>query len=45
MVRLEGDHLLREPLEFIKVADLEVDELQRSRLGIVELLSATKSGG
>jgi ubiquinone/menaquinone biosynthesis C-methylase UbiE len=42
MVRLEGDHLLREPLERVEAAGLEVDELERSKLGIVELLSATK---
>jgi ubiquinone/menaquinone biosynthesis C-methylase UbiE len=42
MVRFEADHLLREPLEHVEAAGLRVDELQRSKLGIVELLSATK---
>jgi len=44
MVRFEGDHLLREPVEHVEAAGLKVEELQRSKLGIVELLSATKPG-
>jgi hypothetical protein len=42
MVRFEGDHLLREPLEHVRAESLLVDELERSRLGIVERLSARK---
>jgi ubiquinone/menaquinone biosynthesis C-methylase UbiE len=36
MVRLEGDHLLREPLEHITAAGLDIERLERSKLGIVE---------
>lgn len=43
MVRFEGDHLLREPLEHGEAAGLRVDELKRSKLGIVELLAPTKT--
>jgi ubiquinone/menaquinone biosynthesis C-methylase UbiE len=42
LVRLEGDHLLREPLEAIRSAGLQVDELERSRWGIVERAAAHK---
>jgi ubiquinone/menaquinone biosynthesis C-methylase UbiE len=36
MVRREGDHLLREPLEHITAEGLTVERLERSKLGIVE---------
>ena len=42
MIRLEGDHLLREPLDHVQREGLVVEELERSKLGIVELLSARK---
>jgi ubiquinone/menaquinone biosynthesis C-methylase UbiE len=42
MVRFEGDHLLREPLEHVVEEGLAVEELERSKLGIVELLAAAK---
>jgi ubiquinone/menaquinone biosynthesis C-methylase UbiE len=42
MVRFEGDHLLREPLDHVRAEGLEVEELERSKLGIVELLAARK---
>jgi ubiquinone/menaquinone biosynthesis C-methylase UbiE len=35
-VRLEGDHLLREPLDQLKAAGFEILTLERSKLGIVE---------
>ena len=35
-VRLEGDHLLREPLEPLRAAGFEVLTLERSKLGLVE---------
>ncbi|MBJ7602270.1 MAG: class I SAM-dependent methyltransferase [Candidatus Dormibacteraeota bacterium] len=41
-VRFEGDHLLREPLEQLRVAGFVVDRLQRSKLGIVERVAARK---
>jgi ubiquinone/menaquinone biosynthesis C-methylase UbiE len=44
MVRFEGDHLLREPLEHVRAEGLVIDELQRTRLGIVERLAAHKVG-
>jgi ubiquinone/menaquinone biosynthesis C-methylase UbiE len=43
MIRLEGDHLLREPLRHVQSEGLVVEELERSKLGIVELLGARKS--
>jgi len=41
-VRLEHDHLLREPLEYVEAAGLVVEQLERSRLGLVERLVARK---
>ncbi len=41
-VRLDNDHLLREPLEAVRGEGLEVEQLQRSRMGIVERLRARK---
>jgi ubiquinone/menaquinone biosynthesis C-methylase UbiE len=43
MVRFEADHLLREPLDHVRAEGLIVDELERSRLGIVECLAAHKT--
>ena len=43
-VRFEADHLLREPLEYLKRAGFEIDELERSKWGIVERLTAVKPG-
>lgn len=45
MVRFEADHLLREPLEHVRAAGFVVDELERTRLGIVERLAAHKVAG
>lgn len=44
-VWLEGDHLLREPLEFLTAERFEIEEVERSRLGIVERAAALKSTG
>jgi ubiquinone/menaquinone biosynthesis C-methylase UbiE len=44
-VRLEADHLLREPLEHLRAEGFEVERLERSKLGIVERVSARKSAG
>ena len=40
--RLEADNLLREPLEHVRQQGFHVEELERSALGIVERLRATK---
>jgi SAM-dependent methyltransferase len=41
-VRFEGDHLVREPLDYLRAAGLEVDHLERSKWGIVERFVAVK---
>lgn len=41
-VRFQGDHLLREPLEHLEDAGLVVEQLERSKWGVVERLSARK---
>ena len=41
-VRFEGDHLLREPLDYLMEHSLRVERLERSKWGIVERLSARK---
>jgi ubiquinone/menaquinone biosynthesis C-methylase UbiE len=41
-VRLEADHLLREPLDHLEDAGLEVERLERSKWGIVERVSTRK---
>ena len=42
LVRLAGDHLLREPDHAVRAAGLVIDELTRSKLGIVARLVAHK---
>ena len=42
VVRLDRDHLLREPLHHVEAEGLIVERLDRSRLGIVERLAACK---
>jgi ubiquinone/menaquinone biosynthesis C-methylase UbiE len=42
---LEGDHLVREPLELLEAEGFEIDEVERSKLGIVERVSARKRIG
>lgn len=44
LVRLQGDHLLREPETVVCDAGLVIEELTRSRRGIVLRLAARKSG-
>jgi ubiquinone/menaquinone biosynthesis C-methylase UbiE len=44
-LRFEADHLLREPLDHVRAEGFVVEELLRSRLGIVERLAARKPGG
>ncbi|HKW78666.1 MAG TPA: class I SAM-dependent methyltransferase [Candidatus Limnocylindria bacterium] len=41
LVRTEGDHLTREPVEYLTAAGFRIDELVRSRWGIVERVVAT----
>jgi ubiquinone/menaquinone biosynthesis C-methylase UbiE len=43
-VRFEGDHLLREPLEYLRPAGFEIEHLERSKWGIVERVVAVKGG-
>jgi hypothetical protein len=42
-VRLGGDHLLRDPIDYLDQAGFEVERLERSKLGIVERVAARKS--
>jgi ubiquinone/menaquinone biosynthesis C-methylase UbiE len=44
MVRLEGEHLLRRPLEHVLAEGFEVEQRERYKAGIVERLSARKPG-
>src|SRR3954452_1697215 len=41
-VRFEGDHLVREPLEYLRPAGFEIEYLERSKWGIVERVIARK---
>jgi ubiquinone/menaquinone biosynthesis C-methylase UbiE len=41
-VWLEGDHLVREPVELLGAEGFEIEEIERSKLGIVERVSARK---
>jgi ubiquinone/menaquinone biosynthesis C-methylase UbiE len=41
-LRFEADHLLREPLDYLPEIGFEIDEVQRSKWGIVERLRAHK---
>ena len=41
-LRLEHDHLTREPLDRVRAAGFVVERLERSKLGIVERLTARK---
>jgi ubiquinone/menaquinone biosynthesis C-methylase UbiE len=41
-VRLEGDHQTREPLDHVEPVGLRIEELQRSKWGIVERGAAVK---
>jgi ubiquinone/menaquinone biosynthesis C-methylase UbiE len=43
-VRFEADHLLRDPLDYLPSVGFEIDEVQRSKWGIVERLRAHKPG-
>jgi ubiquinone/menaquinone biosynthesis C-methylase UbiE len=43
-VRFEADHLLRDPLDYLPSVGFQIDEVQRSKWGIVERLRALKPG-
>lgn len=43
-IRFEADHLTREPLEHLGPVGFEVEELERSKWGIVERVAARKPG-
>jgi ubiquinone/menaquinone biosynthesis C-methylase UbiE len=43
-VRFEADHLLRDPLDYLPSVGFQIDEVQRSKWGIVERLRAHKPG-
>lgn len=44
-VRFEGDHLVREPLDYLRTAGFKIEQLERSKWGIVERVIARKSAG
>jgi ubiquinone/menaquinone biosynthesis C-methylase UbiE len=41
-VRFEADHLLRDPLDYLPGVGFQIDEVRRSKAGIVERLRAQK---
>jgi len=43
-VRLEGEHLLRRPLQHVQAEGFEVEQRERYKAGIVERLSARRPG-
>lgn len=44
-VWLGGDHLVREPLDLLAAEGFEIDEVERSKLGLVERVAARKPVG
>jgi hypothetical protein len=43
-VRFEADHLLRDPLDYLPGVGFQIDEVRRSKWGIVERLRAHRPG-
>jgi hypothetical protein len=43
-VRFQGDHLLRDPLDYLASAGFDVERAERSKWGIVERVAARKPG-
>ena len=43
-LRLEGDHLLRDPLDYLQAGRFTVDEAERLKWGIVERVAARRTG-
>ncbi len=41
-IRFQADHLLRDPTDYLEAEGFEVEELERSKLGIAEYVSARK---
>jgi ubiquinone/menaquinone biosynthesis C-methylase UbiE len=41
-IRVEGEHLLRRPLEFVQAEDFVIERTERLKAGIVERISARK---
>jgi hypothetical protein len=44
-VRFQADHLVREPLEYLRAEGFELEHLERSKWGIVERTIARKPVG
>jgi hypothetical protein len=44
-LRFEADHLTREPLDHLKAEGLKVEQLHRSKLGIVERVAVKPLSG
>jgi ubiquinone/menaquinone biosynthesis C-methylase UbiE len=44
-IRLEGDHLLRDPFDYLEAEGFAIEECERSKWGIVERIAARKIGG
>jgi ubiquinone/menaquinone biosynthesis C-methylase UbiE len=44
-VRFEGDHLVREPLDYLAAEGFEIEAVQRLKWGIVERVTARKAAG
>jgi SAM-dependent methyltransferase len=42
MLRLEHDHLLREPLDHLQAEGFDIERVERSKLGIVERVAARR---
>ena len=42
-VRFQADHLLRDPVDDLPALGFEIEELRRSKLGLVELVSARRA--
>jgi ubiquinone/menaquinone biosynthesis C-methylase UbiE len=45
MVRFEGDHLLRDPLDHLSAEGFEIEDVERSKWGIVERVAARRPTG
>ncbi len=43
-IRFQADHLTREPLDYVRGHGFEVEVIERSKLGIVERISACRPG-
>jgi hypothetical protein len=41
-VRFSADHVVREPLDYLRPAGFEIEHLERSKMGIVERVVARK---